>query len=100
MPPNLKDGANVGNNMGQLDGANRKMWQIDQDGANVGNEMMKSLNDRFPTFPTFPTLAPNSQTQKCPQLGEIRWGNSKKMGANVGNSEFPHMPQLEINFPH
>ena len=77
-----------------------KMLQIDQDVANVGNAIMKSPNDIFPTFPTFPTLAPNSQTQKYPQLGEIRWGKWKNMGANVGNSKFPHMPQMQNDFPH
>ena len=81
-------------------GANRKMGHIDQDGANAPSEMMKSLNVKVGAFGTVPTLAPTSQTRKYPELSGKDGGNSKKMGANVGNSEFPHMPQLDKKFPH
>ena len=76
------------------------MWQIDKDVANVGNGMMEILHSQFPSFPPFPTLVANLQTPNCLQMGEIICGKLKNMGANVGNSNFPHMWQIEKNNPH
>ena len=48
IPPNVdvtneKGVTNVVNNMLQIDVANRKMWEIEEDVTNVGNRMMETL---------------------------------------------------------